>query len=95
MVGFQSLLDYQYFSKRSKCQFGLKRIEYLGHCISLQGVEVDKSKIQAIVDWPIPQSLKAFRGFLGLSGFYRRFIKGYASIAGPLTDLLKICIHVE
>lgn len=64
-------------------------VDYLGHIISNQGVQADPSKLQAIVDWPPPKSLTALRGFLGLTGFYRRFVKQYATIASPLTDLLK------
>lgn len=77
------------FAKLSKCCFGLTKVNYLGHTISSQGVEMDISKIKAVLDWPVPISIKQLRGFLGLSGYYRRFIKGYASIAAPLTSLLK------
>lgn len=77
------------FAQLSKCCFGLTKVNYLGHTISSQGVEMDISKIKAVLDWPVPTSINQLRGFLGLSGYYRRFIKGYASIAAPLTSLLK------
>ncbi|XP_028788525.1 uncharacterized protein LOC114744523 [Neltuma alba] len=72
----------------SKCSFGQRKIEYLGHIVSEKGVEMDGRKIQAIRQWPSPKNVTQLKGFLGLSGYYRRFIKGYANIADPLTRLL-------
>jgi hypothetical protein len=85
----QLLSQHKLFAKFSKCCFGLSKVDYLGHLVSGHGVEMDSSKVQAVMDWPVPSSLKQLRGFLGLTGYYRRFIKGYASLATPLTDLLK------
>lgn len=64
-------------------------VDYLGHIISVDGVSVDPSKINTIQEWPVPMSISTLRGFLCLSGYYRCFVKDYATIAGPLTDLLK------
>ena len=83
------LHENQFYVKRSKCVFGAPTLEYLGHIISGRGVEVDSKKVAAIRDWPVPKTQRQVRGFLGLVGYYRRFIKGYATVAAPLTDLLR------
>ena len=79
---------HQFFVKLSKCLFCKSSIEYLGHIISAMGVQADPQKVTAMLEWPLPQSTKQLRGLLGLTGYYQRFIRGYASLAAPLTDLL-------
>jgi hypothetical protein len=86
---FQLLSDNKLVLKRSKCSFGEPTMSYLGHIVSAQGVAMDPSKVDAVESWPIPRTLKALRGFLGLTGYYRKFIAGYGSVASPLTALLK------
>ena len=78
-----------YMQKRSKCFFGVQEVEYLGHIVSHEGVKVDPSKIKTIKEWKIPTSIKHMWGFLGLTGYYRKFVKNYGKKAAPLTTLLK------
>ncbi|XP_062104134.1 uncharacterized mitochondrial protein AtMg00860-like [Humulus lupulus] len=85
----QLLQDNSFYAKVTKCSFFQSTIDYLGHLVSAKGVSVDPSKIAAMCDWPTPTSVKQLRGFLGLTGYYRRFVAHYASVAAPLTDLLK------
>lgn len=86
---FEIIRANHFFIKLSKCSFAQKEVEYLGHIISGQGVATEPSKVQAVKQWPTPVNLKQLRGFLGLTGYYRKFIKGYGLISQPLTDLLK------
>jgi len=72
-----------------KCSFGEQRIHYLGHVIADGVVAMDTDKVSAVQAWPRPRSVKALRGFLGLTGYYRRFINNYGVIAAPLAALLK------
>ncbi|KAK8957341.1 hypothetical protein KSP39_PZI000693 [Platanthera zijinensis] len=86
---FHILREHQLYAKRSKCSFGQEEVEYLGHLVSAQGVRADPRKIESMVTWPQPTKVRALRGFLGLTGYYRRFVKDYGKIARPLTQLLQ------
>mgnify|MGYP002420028750 CR=1 FL=1 len=80
------LRRHQLFVKRSKCTFGAPSVAYLGHIISAAGVAMDPAKVAAIYDWPPPRSVRAVRGFLGLAGYYRRFVNNYDTMAAPPHD---------
>ena len=88
-TALEVLRQHSLFAKKSKCISEVKEVEYLGHVISLQGVATDPSKIFVVRDWPTPATMKQLRGFLGLTGYYKRFVKGYGQISKPLTELLK------
>ncbi|XP_009780569.1 uncharacterized protein [Nicotiana sylvestris] len=77
------------FSQKSKCVFAAERIEYLGHYIAADGVSTDPRKVEAVSLWHEPQTVTQLRGFLGLAGYYRRFIRNYGIISKPLTDMLR------
>lgn len=70
----------------SKCSLGVPQVEYLGHIISENGVSVDPAKIECVWKWPQPRTIKQLRGFLGLAGYYRKYVKGFGMTAKPLTD---------
>ncbi|XP_068657964.1 uncharacterized mitochondrial protein AtMg00860-like [Aristolochia californica] len=86
---FTLLCSHHLVLNKSKCSMGTPEVAYLGHVIFAIGVKVDQSKIQTAIDWPPPISIIAFSGFLGLTGYYRKFIRSYGQIAAPLNNLLK------
>src|SRR6266542_163564 len=73
----------------SKCQFWLKEVSFLGHILLARGVAVDPSKVQEVLDWKSPTSVTKIQSFLGLAGYYRRFIQDFSKIAKPMTKLLQ------
>jgi len=83
------LRKHQLYAKFSKCEFWLQRVSFLGHVLTAEGVEVDPEKVKAVSEWKQPTSASEIRSFLGLAGYYRRFIEGFSKIARPMTELLR------
>jgi hypothetical protein len=88
-IVFKLLKQEQWYVKRSKCSFAKRQISYLGYVISSSGVSTCPKKIAAVLKWLVPSSFKELRSFLGLAGYYRKFVKHFGIISRPLTDLLK------
>ena len=85
----QILRERQLYAKFSKCQFWLDKVAFLGHVISAEGISVDPRKIETIVNWKPPTNVSEICSFLGLAGYYKKFVDGFSNIATPLTNLLK------
>ncbi|XP_023639630.1 uncharacterized protein LOC111830958 [Capsella rubella] len=83
----EKLREQKLYAKLSKCSFWQRKMGFLGHIVSAERVSVDPEKIEAIRDWPRPQNATEIRSFLGLAGYYRRFVKGFASTTQPMTKL--------
>ena len=91
----QTLRQYQLYAKFSKCEFWLSRVGFLGHVVSADGIYVDPQKVEAVANWEQPTTMTEVRSFLGLSGYYRRFIEGFSKIAGPLHCLTRKGVKFE
>ncbi|KAA3487509.1 DNA/RNA polymerases superfamily protein [Gossypium australe] len=94
-IVLQTLREKQLYAKFSKCEFWLHEVSFLGHIVSASGIRVDPSKISAILDWKPPRNVSEVRSFLGLAGYYHRFVKGFSVIATPLTRLLHKDVRFE
>jgi hypothetical protein len=88
-IVLERLRQNQLYAKFSKCEFWLEKVAFLGHVLTAEGVAVDPEKIEAVLEWQQPKSVTDIRSFLGLAGYYRRFIENFSKIAKPMTELLK------
>ncbi|XP_070681845.1 uncharacterized protein [Malus domestica] len=91
----KSLREHQLYAKFNKCQFWLDQVAFLGHIISDQGIRVDSQKVAAVENWEQPRTVTEVRSFLGLTGYYRRFVKDFSVIALPLTRLTRKDVKFE
>src|SRR5262249_17826626 len=88
-IVLQILRGHQLYAKLSKCEFWLSSVSFLGHVISKEGIQVDPKKVEAVSNWPRPTSVIEIHSFLGMAGYYRRFVQDFSRISTPLTKLIR------
>jgi hypothetical protein len=84
----EKLKEHKLYAKFSKCEFWLNKVGFLGHIVSVEGVTVDPSKVASVTEWESPKNVGDIQSFLGLAGYYQRFIEYFSKIAKPMTELL-------
>ena len=94
-ITLQVLRENQLYAKMSKCSFYQSQIQYLGHVILEEGISVDPSEIEAIEEWLNLNNVTEVRSFMGLTGYYKRFIEGFSRIVHPITALQKKGVKFE
>ena len=94
-VVLETLRKEQLYAKLSKCEFWLREVSFLGHIVSEEGIRVDAKKIEVIIEWKPPRNVTEVRSFLGLAGYYRRFVKGFSMTAGPMMRSLQKNVRFE
>ena len=88
-LALRKLKDKQLYAKFSKCEFWLDKVVFLSHVVSNKGIMVDPAKIEAVKGWNQPKTITEIRSFLGLAGYYRKFVEGFSKLAMPLTQLTR------
>ena len=88
-IVLQLLRDHNLYTKFIKCEFWLTEVRFLGHVVSASGVLVDQEKVEAVMSWERPKSVFEIRSFLGLAGYYKRFIEDFSPLAAPMTRLTR------
>jgi hypothetical protein len=86
---FQKLREHQLYLKLKKCDFFKKELQFLGHIITSEGIKPDPRKVKVVQDMSVPEDQSALRRFLGLTNYFRKYIRDYARITVPLTDLIE------
>ena len=94
-VVLETLRKEQLYAKLIKCEFWLNEVSFLGHIVSKEGIRVDPKKIEVVVEWKPPRNVTKIHSFLGLAGYYRRFVKGFSTIAAPMMRLLQKNVKYE
>ncbi|XP_052174731.1 uncharacterized protein LOC127789782 [Diospyros lotus] len=94
-LALQRLRERQLYAKFSKCDFWQRQVDFLGHVVSGEGISVDPEKVKVVIEWPQPTTVTGIRSFLGLAGYYRRFIEGFSRLSSPMTKLTRKGVKYE
>ena len=94
-IVLQLLRDHQLYAKFSKYEFWLTEVRFLGHVVSGSGISVDPEKVEAVISWERPKSVFEIRSFLGLAGYYRRFIEDFSRLGAPMMRLTRKEVKFE